>query len=362
MHRIKRRFAGALMAIPVVAGSLVVGSTSAQAIVDGTAVAPASYPYLAQIDISKSSGTDGMVCDGTLISRYWVLTADHCAVTGMPTKNGQPNTKAGYTLDPAALTVTVGTQKPVGVSQVVRYPQFQALRTPGFDPGHPFPADFALLKLKKASSAPPLALAAKEPSEYHNLVVAGWGCTTVDKGKCPPGHSSTLYEATTTLFPDDSCSVLAATVPNSVWRLSDICTMRDTTPPGKVVQMSSTIRPGDSGGPVIERTQAGNRLVAVISGFSSDSSGVGYDVSGSIAYAASWITNVTGVSAPAMAPIAGDLNHDGSVNCADVSAMQHAMATTPPPLTADLNHDGKVDVFDLSILLSHWDPSLDPGC
>ena len=103
-------------------------------------------------------------------------------------------------------------------------------------------------------------------------------------------------------------------------------------------------------------------MVGVISGFVADGNGLGYDVNGSIAYAALWIKQVTGISAPAMAPIAGDLNGDGSVNCADVSAMQNAMAAKPPQPLADLNHDGKVDVFDLSILLAHWDPSLPPGC
>lgn len=71
---------------------------------------------------------------------------------------------------------------------------------------------------------------------------------------------------------------------------------------------------------------------------------------------------------PAPVPLVGDLNHDGKVDCTDVSIMNDSFivystpASAKYPHTEDLNHDGKVDVFDLSILLSHWDPSIPEGC
>src|SRR5258708_5821867 len=52
------------------------------------------------------------------------------------------------------------------------------------------------------------------------------------------------------------------------------------------------------------------------------------------------------------AGLAGDINHDGTVNVFDLSIMLSDWGTNNA--TADLNGDGTVNVFDLSTLLSHW--------
>jgi Cutinase/Dockerin type I domain len=72
---------------------------------------------------------------------------------------------------------------------------------------------------------------------------------------------------------------------------------------------------------------------------------------------------------PKATSIVGDLNADGKVNCTDVNIMKDYFGTVyTSPATAqfphpnDLNRDGKVDVFDLSILLSHWTGPNDGTC
>jgi len=52
------------------------------------------------------------------------------------------------------------------------------------------------------------------------------------------------------------------------------------------------------------------------------------------------------------ATVAGDLNHDGTVNVLDLSILLSAWGTNNA--TADLNSDGTVTVLDLSVMLSHW--------
>jgi trypsin len=338
MHRFKRRFAGALMAIPVIAGSLVVGGAPAQAIVGGTAVPLDSFPYLAGVTATDGRGT--ATCTGTVIGSVWVMTAAHCVVD-----------QNGNTDGPAAVKVSVAHQRAdwdktaIRVTQVARHPNFPAHLNVGSSNNMEWPADFALLKLAKNAGEPALALAASEPSVGSTVTLAGWGCTD---SSCTGGPSPILKAKTSTVISDNACPLILQQPPTTAYRPFDFCTSTGGT---------YSVGHGDSGGPVIWRTLAGNRLAGVISGVEPTT-----DTLGSVAYVLPWIHQVTGISAPPVAPTAGDLNHDGSVNCADVAAMQQAMAATPPPPSADLNHDGKVNVFDLSILLANWDPSLPPGC
>lgn len=53
--------------------------------------------------------------------------------------------------------------------------------------------------------------------------------------------------------------------------------------------------------------------------------------------------------------IPGDLNHDGTVNQADLDIVLAHFDTTDPE--GDVNADGVTDLLDLSILLSHWGQS-----
>lgn len=58
---------------------------------------------------------------------------------------------------------------------------------------------------------------------------------------------------------------------------------------------------------------------------------------------------------------AGDVNHDGSVNAADLAILLGAWCGTavvcPPLEYSDFNVDGRVDATDLALVLDHWGPT-----
>ncbi len=263
------RIRGWLVVALLVAIVSLLTSTVAQAITGGSPVPASQRPYVAEIIIADTwySSSD---CTGTLIGPRWVITAAHCVLDS----NGNMR-------PPSAFKVSVGNEPSnwaktaITVNRVERHPNYPAHLTVA----QPLPADFALLQLSHAVTNTPLALAASEPATGASVTFAGWGCTgssTVDCHK----NSAQLNIATSTVRPDSDCGFYGAYVP------FDICTAR--------AGPTTTIRHGDSGGPMIKRTPLGDRLAGVISGLWTN-----YDATGSVPYVLGWIHQVTGIGAPA---------------------------------------------------------------
>src|SRR5664280_2546205 len=120
MHGIKRRFAGALVALPVIAGSLVIGGAPAQAITGGKSISVDAFPYSAHIQVHTSVWNH--VCQGTLIGPDWVLTSAHCVL----------NDTTGNSFALGEMKVSVGHERPdwqrtyIPVKRIELYPRYPA--------------------------------------------------------------------------------------------------------------------------------------------------------------------------------------------------------------------------------------------
>ena len=64
----------------------------------------------------------------------------------------------------------------------------------------------------------------------------------------------------------------------------------------------------------------------------------------------------TAASLPALQLIAGDVNHDGTIDTTDVGliGIYYQASSTDPALTPDLNNDGSIDILDLEIIAHNF--------
>ena len=265
-----KRLRVVILVIMLSIGALITGSNiPAFAIFQGSSMSVPSY----MVRISYKIGANTYGCDGTLIGRDWVVTAAHCVI----------DTSTGSKLSPSAFKVAVGVDQPswnqhwVTVKRVERHPNFPA----HLDHQAAWPADVALLQLTQGVSNATMPLAATEPAGGSTVTFEGWGCTTAGLADCHVPTRS-LMTATSIVKSDQQCGFPSS---GQAYVAFDICTSRS----GNL----STVRHGDSGGPMIKKTPLGDRLAGVISG-----SDPYKDFSTSIPYVLGWIHQITGISAP----------------------------------------------------------------
>lgn len=258
-----------LLAI-LIAGMIGLSVVPAQAITGGSTVSASQYPYTAEV-IVKTGTFSTSYCTGTLIGPRWVITAAHCVV----------NFQTGDRYAPSAFKVSVGNEKSnwnstaIAVNRVERHPNYPS----HLGDAQAWPADVALLQLVHDAGKPSLALAAGEAAPGTDITYLGWGCQAVSLAECGTPSSTLQLRSSTVKRDDTECKFTGAYV------AFNFCTSR----PGPV----STVRHGDSGGPVLKATPTGDRLVGVTSG-----SNPGYDISSSVPYVLGWIHQVTGIGAP----------------------------------------------------------------
>ncbi len=206
------------------AAPAVLQQTGVEKIVGGVEAIKGEFPFI----VSLQGSYGGHFCGGSLIKKDWVLTAAHCVPGGIKT------VYVGL-FDQSQLA---GAEK-FAVDKVIQHPDYNK---------KPQDFDYALVLLKGASKAAPVALNTAEIAGNTDLITAGWGYTE-ENGTIP----NVLRKVTVPSVTADACS---AAYPGSI---TDQMICAGLAGGGKDSCQ------GDSGGPLIIDNAGKKTLAGVVS-------------------------------------------------------------------------------------------------
>ncbi|TWP49099.1 serine protease [Lentzea tibetensis] len=247
---------------------------TAQAIYGGEEAAE-PYSFMASMQFKTSEGVQHW-CGATLIAPQWVVTAKHCMLY-LPTA-GTPLPK------PSDVQVRVGSLDRTTGGDLVDVTEFVVHGKPiSPDPTAPQDTrgtDIALLKLARPVSAQPVEIA--DSPAVTDVRLLGWGYNCQQ----PRGHGCTLPTALrqldTRTLPREGC--VSAKPGDAIIADREIC--QAATPSGE------SIRPHDSGSPMVVRAGSGWRLIGAASGpvqQGADTDGTGPNIYTDVTAYRSWI-------------------------------------------------------------------------
>ncbi len=256
------RLAGVLTVVATIVAAIVPAASAAPhdprysaSIIHGTETSLAKWPYIvAVLARSEPRIFEAQFCDGSLVTRTVVLTAQHCTYDG----NGDP-------LPPNEVDVLVNADdlsrnvshegERVHVTQIIRYP--------GYSPST-IRHDLALLVLETSVAATPVALVPSS-SDYRwaggrTARVAGFGCAQFDAVPLPGGCTSDGYPVHLRETPLPMMSASACADLGGVYSMTfDAATMVCAGTTGDLVETEPGLEEGtakspcfgDSGGPLV---------------------------------------------------------------------------------------------------------------
>lgn len=242
-----------------------------QKIVNGNTSAPGQFPYIALLQITRSTTTT--ICGGSLLNRDWILTAAHCVSSArhISIHLGAHRIANDTISEPNRVVVPADLQSSVIHSG---YNQLLALN------------DVALLRLQSSIQfsmfIQPVRLPASNSGSFvgRTVLASGWGRKYTQAGE----HASELQWARLVVITNDDCRQ----------SLSSIA-VRETTMCA-IGPRAESVCNGDSGGPLVLDGYVTRTLIGVVSFGHRSGCDLGHPQGFSrVSEYLSWITRHTGI-------------------------------------------------------------------
>ncbi|EFN75264.1 Trypsin-1 [Harpegnathos saltator] len=211
-------------------------------VVGGKEAEKHAYPHLVSLQYGLISVKH--FCAGTILNQRWIITAAHC-VQAVPSL-GKFVVKAGK----HSIGSTESTEQTVNVAASFVHENY---------PGGVAPYDIALLKLEKdlkfTNEVKTIKIAAKDSKPTGNAILSGWGSMS---RTIWPDMPDKLQDVQLPMIDVQTCS-------DAIRKLTGSSPVHETNVCTGPLDGSISACSGDSGGPLIQKTQNDSTLIGIVS-------------------------------------------------------------------------------------------------